>query len=222
MKEMENAKIFPEYVKIEEPYSIDENVILGYRPGRDVKDLDLRMGESATVRFGTVIYAGSTIGVHLETGHNVVIREENKIGDHFNIWNCSVVDYGCTIGNNVKVHNHVYIAQFTAIEDNVFIAPGVIMANDPHPICTKCMKGPTIKKNARIGVNVTILPHVTIGEGALIGAGSVVTRDVPSRKVVVGNPAKVLKRTDELKCQFGFVDQPYLDGVDVKGREGKA
>jgi acetyltransferase-like isoleucine patch superfamily enzyme len=166
-----------------------------------------------------VIYAGSTIGARLETGHNVVIREENVIGDGLNIWNNSTIDYGCVIGNGVKVHCNVYVAQFTTLEDEVFLAPGVTIANDPHPLCGMCMRGPTIKRRARVGVNVTLLPHVTVGEGALIGAGSVVTRDVPAHCVVYGNPARRAGSVDELGCPYGLVERPYLDGLDVHARE---
>jgi acetyltransferase-like isoleucine patch superfamily enzyme len=165
-----------------------------------------------------VIYVNVTIGDGLETGHNVVIREENEIGDHFYIWNNSTVDYGCRIGNGVRIHNNVYVAQFTNIEDEVFLAPGVMIANDPHPICTKCMKGPTIRKGARIGVNATLLSHITVGEYALVGAGSVVTRDVPPRTLVYGNPARIIKPVDELGCPFGLVEKPYVNGVDIRLR----
>lgn len=198
---------------------IDPGAILGYLTGRTLDDATLRVGPRARVRSGTVLYAGSSIGAGLETGHNVVIREQNVIGDHLNIWNSSTIDYGCTIGNGVKIHCNVYVAQFTTLEDDVFLAPGVQIANDPHPICGLCMRGPTIKRGARVGVNVTILPHVTIGEGALIGAGSVVTRDIPARMLVYGNPARLARPVDELPCPFDLVDQAYLDGLDVRARE---
>ncbi|MEZ4613309.1 MAG: hypothetical protein R2838_24235 [Caldilineaceae bacterium] len=98
-------------------------MILGYMTGRSIPDHALRIGAQANLRSGTVIYGGTHIGVGLETGHNVVIREENVIGDHVGIWGNTVIDYGCTIGNNVKIHTNCYIAQFTVIEDDVFIAP---------------------------------------------------------------------------------------------------
>jgi acetyltransferase-like isoleucine patch superfamily enzyme len=201
---------------------IDANVWLGYIPGRDIEIVPARIGDHARVRTGTVIYANTMIGNYLETGHNVVIREENVIGDRFSIWNNSTIDYGCKIGNNVRIHNNVYVAQLTTIEDDVFLAPGVMTANDPHPLCAKCMQGPILKKGCRIGVNVTILSHVIIGEGALIGAGSVVTRDVPPYMLAYGNPAKPSKHVDELTCQFDLVT-PYINGKDVmtRAREGE-
>lgn len=201
-----------EDVRLGPDHLIDPQVLLGYVPGRRVSDYTLVIGPGARVRSGTVIHAGTIIGARLETGHNVVIREENVIGDDFSIWNNSVVDYGCTIGCRVKVHCNVYVAQFTVIEDDVFLAPGVIVANDPHPGCPfskECMKGPVIKRGAQIGINATILPFITIGERALIGAGSVVTKDVPPQTVVYGNPARVVNDIHELACTRGYIDRPY-------------
>jgi acetyltransferase-like isoleucine patch superfamily enzyme len=200
-----------EHVEFGGPCDLDEGVVIGYAPRRAVDDLILRIGAGATVRSGSVIYAGSTIGEGLETGHNVVIREENHIGRDFRIWSNSIVDYGCTIGDRVRVHSNVYIAQKTVIEDDVFLAPGVVTANDLHPICTKCLEGPVIRHGARIGINATILPRVTIGEGALVGAGSVVTKDVPPGAVVTGSPARVIKNTGDIRCSSGKADKPYPD-----------
>jgi acetyltransferase-like isoleucine patch superfamily enzyme len=196
---------------------LDAGAVLGYRTGREIPFSPLKLGDHARVRSNSVIYANSVIGHHLETGHNVVIREENRIGDHFNVWNNTVIDYGCVIGNNVRIHSNCYIAQFTVIEDDVFLAPGVSVANDPHPICALCMRGPTLKRASRIGVNATILPHVVVGIGALIGAGSVITRDVPDFAVMAGNPARRLKHVDELECPFELT-VPYVNGKDVKQR----
>lgn len=193
-------------------HHVAPGVLLGWLPGRPLGDCVLLIGPGARIRSGTVIYAGTTIGAHLETGHNVVIREQNVIGDEFSIWNGSVVDYGCTIGSRVKMHCNVYIAQFTVIEDEVFLAPGVVVANDPHPGCPsskECMRGPLIKKGAQIGANATLLPFITIGEGAVVGAGSVVTKDIPPHTLAYGNPARAVKGTAELKCVLGLVDGPY-------------
>lgn len=190
---------------------IDKTAIIGYKTDRKIQEQKLVIGNNAKIRSGSVIYSGSTIGNNLQTGHNVVIREENIIGNHFSIWSNSVIDYGCKIGNNVKVHNNVYLSQFTTVEDDVFIAPGVATANDPCPTCGKCMKGPTIKKGARIGMNVTLLPHVTVGEYALIGAGAVVTKDIPPGAVAYGNPARVGKTIDKIVCRYNLVKNPYTE-----------
>ena len=142
--------------------------------------------------------AAASIGARLETGHNVVIREDNVLGDDVKIWNNTTIDYGCRIGHRVKIHTNCYIAQFTVLEDDVFLAPGVAVANDPHPGCafsSQCMRGPTVRAGAQIGAGVTLLPFVTIGRRALVGAGSVVTRDVPDEVVVAGNPARCCARS---------------------------
>jgi acetyltransferase-like isoleucine patch superfamily enzyme len=196
---------------------VDSSALLGYPTGRPIELRPVRIGAGAEIRSGTVIYASLEIGARFQTGHNVVIREETKIGDDCEVWSNSTIDYGCIVGNRVKVHCNVYVAQYTTLEDDVFLAPGVMIANDLHPFCTKCMQGPTIRAGARVGISVTVMPHVIIGENALVGAGSVVTSDVPPHTVVAGNPARVIRDVDELKCPFGIV-QPYVNGVDVRRR----
>ena len=197
--------------------SVDGGALLGYPPGRHIVLRPVRIGDRARIRAGTVIYASVEIGAGFETGHNVVVREETKIGDDCAVWNNSTIDYGCVLGSRVKVHCNVYLAQYTVLEDDVFLAPGVMVANDPHPVCTKCMQGPTVRAGARVGINATLLSHLVIGENALVGAGSVVTSDVPPHTVVAGNPARVICDVDELECPFDIV-KPYVNGLDVRRR----
>jgi acetyltransferase-like isoleucine patch superfamily enzyme len=180
--------------------SIDVDVIVGYEVGR-LTTTPLSMGRDARLRSGTVIYAGSRIGDRLETGHGVVIREETMIGDDVSIWSHSVVDYGCVIGDRVKIHCNCYVAQFTEIAQDAFLAPGVTIANDLYPGrpgSAEPMQGPRILAGAQIGANATILPYVTIGAGAMIGAGAVVTKDVPDGMLAYGCPAVAVRRVDEL------------------------
>jgi acetyltransferase-like isoleucine patch superfamily enzyme len=202
------------------PAVVDEGVHLGYRSGRSSLEARLEIGPDAFLRSGTIIYSDTTIGAGLNTGHNVVIREETIIGNHTSIWSNSVIDYGCRIGDNVKIHTNVYVAQFTIIEDDAFLAPGVGIANDPHPLCAECTReqAPVIKRGARIGVNATILPGVTIGEYALVGAGGVVSRDVPARSVVYGNPARVARTVDDLHCPHDADGRAYVNGRDRNSR----
>lgn len=191
---------------IGEGLQADPNATIGYRPERPVEDLRLVLGAGARVRSGSVIYGGSTIGADLQTGHNVVIREQNVLGDSVRIWNNTTIDYGCRIGNRVKIHTNCYVAQYTVLEDDVFLAPGVTIANDLHPGCAysrECMRGPTLKRGVEVGVNVTILPRVTIGEYSVIGSGAVVTTDIPPYSLVVGNSGRVIKRTPDIHCTTG-------------------
>lgn len=178
----------------------DPNVLLAYRSGR-CQEHRLHLGTGATVRSGSVIYAGSKIGDGLVTGHNVVIREECSIGRGVSVWSNSVVDYGCVIGDRVKIHTNCYVAQFTIIEDGAFLAPGVSIANDLYPgddASAERMAGPVIEAGAQIGVGVTLLPYVRIGAGAIVGSGSVVSRDVEPGMVAFGNPARPHRRVDQL------------------------
>jgi acetyltransferase-like isoleucine patch superfamily enzyme len=195
---------------------IDPGVLLGYPSGRPGVSGDARIDAGARIRAGSIINAAVTIGDDFETRHHAIVREENTIGAHCTLWNNSTIDYGCVIGDRERIHCNVYIAQFTRIEDDAFLAPGVTIAN-PHPICTTCMQGPTIGKGARIGVNVTLLPLITIGENALVGAGSVVTADVPAGMLVAGNPARVIGPVDKVECPVRIVI-PYENGIDVRRR----
>ncbi len=183
-------------IKLGSEAEIDEDVILGYPSGRYQKEADVIIGNNAKIRSGSVIYQAVTIGNGFQTGHHVVIREENQIGNDVSIWTGTVIDYGCRIGNRVKIHTNVYIAQYTVIEDDVFIAPGTTFANDKYPVSTH-LEGPHIKRGARIGVNVTVLPGIVIGEQALVGAGSVVTKNVPDFAVVIGNPARLFQKQEK-------------------------
>jgi acetyltransferase-like isoleucine patch superfamily enzyme len=179
----------------------DDDVALGYPSSRTAAQT-LILGPEARLRSGTVIYAGSEIGSGFETGHHVIVREGTRIGDQVSVWSGTVIDYGCVIGSRVKIHCNCYVAQFTELEDDVFLAPGVTIANDlfpGHPRSANAMAGPLIRAGAQIGVNVTILPYVTIGEGAIIGAGSVVTKDIAPGMVAYGNPVGPTRRVKELQ-----------------------
>lgn len=223
---MQSPLVESHLILLTEDAEYDPNVLLGYRPGRGIEDLTLRIGPRARIRSGTVIYAGTTIGTDFQSGHNVIVREQNILGDHVSIWNNTTIDYGCRIGANVKIHTNCYIAQYTVLEDDVFLAPGVTVANDLHPGCPysgECMRGPTIKRGVQVGVNVTFVPMVTVGEYSLIAAGAVVTKDIPPYSLVTGNPGRVVKQVDELTCTTGVAPEgvtfrPYTRARDTTER----
>ena len=127
------------------------------------------------------------------------------IGDETKIGTFVEIQRGAVIGARVKISSHTFICEGVTIEDNVFIGHGVMFINDLYPRATnqdgsiqaaedwECV--PTrICRGASVGSNATILCGVTVGEGAMVGAGSVVTRDVPPYTVVAGNPARVLRK----------------------------
>jgi len=177
----------------------------------------LVIGPDAKLRSGTVLYSGSTIGAGFESGHNVVVREDCRIGDRVSVWSNSVIDYGCEIGDRAKVHCGCYVAQYSRLEDDVFLAPGVVFANDLYPGhggSRAAMTGPTVRAGAQLGANVTVLPFVTIGPGALIGAGSVVTRDVPAGMLAYGCPAVVVRPVADL--------HPVISARIEQARTGRA
>jgi acetyltransferase-like isoleucine patch superfamily enzyme len=203
----------------------DPGALIGYPAARGARNA-LVLGPGARVRSGSVLYDGSRIGSGLQTGHNVVIREDCEIGDDLALWSNTVIDYGCRIGSRVKIHSNCYIAQFTEIEDEAFLAPGVTVANDLYPGQTESaelMSGPRIGVGAQIGVNVTLLPYVRVGAGCLVGAGAVVTRDLPGGTVAFGNPAVVRGRVEELipidaRLPLLTADKPHLGQPAVRTR----
>jgi len=195
---------------------IEDLVVLGKPPmGRKPGELKLRIGKLATIRTGTIIYAGSTIGDHFSTGDCARIREDNVIGNEVSIGANTVVECGCKIEDSVRIHSNCFICEFTIIEEGAWIGPSVVLTNVRHPPCPafkkyapvpegKCCRGPIIRRWAVIGAGAVVLPGVEVGEGALVGAGSVVVSDVPDGAVVVGNPARVIKRVEDLSCVLNF------------------
>jgi len=180
----------------ERPF-LGEYVVLGAPPrGMVPGDLSTRIGDKAIIRSHTVIYLGDTIGNQFQTGHGVLIREFTNIGNDVSIGSHSVIERDVRIGNGVRIHSNVFIPEFSIIEDDSWIGPNAVFTNAPYPANASTkddLRGPLIRSYAKIGANVTLLPGVVVGQGALIGAGAVVVRDVPAGKVVVGNPARVVR-----------------------------
>ncbi len=141
-----------------------------------------------------------------------MIREENEIGDRVSIGTGSIVEHHVKIGHGVRIHSQVFVPEFSILEDGCWLGPNVVLTNALHPLCPRvkeCLKGATIRAGARIGANATLLPDIEIGQGALVGAGSVVVRDVGAGSVVAGNPARKVKSIDDLTCPYGLMDKPY-------------
>ncbi|MCG7848932.1 MAG: acetyltransferase [ANME-2 cluster archaeon] len=157
------------------------------------------IGINAVIRTGSIIYSDVVIGDNFQTGHNVLIRENTTIGNNVLVGTNVVIDGNTKIGNNVSIQSNVYIPTNTIIEDNVFIGPCAVLTNDKYPIRKKYdLKGPIIRNGASIGANTTILPGIELGEGAMVAAGAIVTKDVPPWKLALGVPAKILPLPAEL------------------------
>ena len=199
-------------VKIGKGINIEEPVIIGKPPrGKDEGDLETIIGDNSIIRAFTTIYSGNVIGKNFQTGHGALVREDNVIGNDVSVGTNAVLEYGNRIGNSVRIHTGCFLENVT-IEDDVFIGPNVVFTDDPHLPCPRyreCVGGAKVKKGAKIGASSTILPGLRIGKNSLVGAGSVVVADVPPDSVVLGNPAKVVKKISDLKCFKGFYKRPY-------------
>lgn len=140
--------------------------------------------------------ATSSIGEGTRVWQFVVILKGAKIGKDCNICAQTFIEGDVVIGDRVTMKSGVQLWDGTRIEDEVFIGPNVTFTNDLYPRSKEYpekFSGITIKRNASIGANATLLPGITVGKYAMIGAGSVVTKDVPAYAVVVGNPSKVIR-----------------------------
>jgi acetyltransferase-like isoleucine patch superfamily enzyme len=203
-------------VELGEKVRIEDFVILGVKPSKPPVNPPhkgkLVIGEKAVIRSHSVIYLGNKVGKNFQTGHGVLIRENNLIGDDVSVGTHSVVERENVIGNKVRIHTNCYIPEFVEIKNKAWLGPGVTILNVLHPPCPKwdeCGKGVVIEENAKIGGNVTIGPRLTIGKNSLIGCGSVVVDSIPENSVAVGNPAKIVKKVAELKCDLGHYEVPY-------------
>ena len=192
---------------------VQEGAIVGEPPrGKAAGELKTVIGAGGVIRSGTVIYAGTVIGDRFNSGHGALIREDNVIGDDCSVGTNAVLEAGNRIGSRTRIHSGCFLENVT-LGDGVFLAPHVVFTDDPHPICPRyleCVLGATVEDDVSIGANSTILPGLRIGAGSLIGAGSVVTKNVEPGVVVAGSPAVKVKNVDELKCFKGYFERPYV------------
>ena len=161
----------------------------------------LELGPGTIVSTVAIVFAGTRIGARVIVGDQACVRERVTIGDDVVIGRGSLVENDSPIGGLTKSQADAYITAYSTLEDNVFVAPRVVTTNDDFMGRTErrheLVKGPTIRRGARIGGGAILCPAVEIGEEAFVGAGAVVVRDVPPRVVVVGNPARVLRDVPE-------------------------
>jgi UDP-2-acetamido-3-amino-2,3-dideoxy-glucuronate N-acetyltransferase len=141
--------------------------------------------------------------------HNFVNLYGCTIGDHTKIGTFVEIQKGAQIGGNCKISSHTFICEGVTIEDNVFIGHNVTFINDTYPRATTesgdlqteedwAVEPILVKRGASIGSSATILSNVTVGENAIIGAGSVVTKDAPANTIVAGNPARIIRLVDDV------------------------
>lgn len=197
-------------------HRVDDFVIIGVKPrDSEQKEVETLIGPHAIIGSHTVIYAGNRIGANFRTGHSVVIREWNEIGDDVSIGTHSNVEHHVKIGNRVRIHSNVFVPEYSILEDDAWVGPHVVLTNALYPRSPDAkanLRGPRLMTGSKVGANATLLPGVTIGRNALVGAGSVVVRDVPDDKVVVGNPARIIKDISELSAY----DEERLKSEEIK------
>ena len=196
------AKIYKN-VKLGDKAVVEDFVIIGKPPeGKKEGELVTVIGDNAIIRSHTVIYAGNKIGNNFQTGHAANIRELNVIEDNVSIGTKSVVEHHVMIEEGVRIHTQAFIPEFSVLKKESWVGPNVVFTNALFPTAPSVkdnLKGPVLCERAIVGANSTILPGINIGEGALIGAGSVVTRDVESNAIVIGNPTKKIKNKSDLQ-----------------------
>jgi acetyltransferase-like isoleucine patch superfamily enzyme len=203
----DNVVIYPGTV-IGDGCRIADNVVLGKQPTLSPRSTarreelpPLELGAGTVVSTGAVVFAGTKIGARAIVGDQACVRERCVVGDDVVIGRGSLVENDTTIGALTRIQANAYVTAYSTLEDNVFIAPCVTTTNDNYMGRTEkrhaLMRGPTIRRGARVGGAAVLLPGVEIGEEAFVGAGAVVLEDVPPRTVVVGNPARALREVSD-------------------------
>ena len=206
----DTAIVYPGTV-LGEGVKVLENAVVGKQPALGPRSTARReplppteIGAGTIVSTGAVVFAGSRIGAGCILGDQSCVRERVEIADDVVVGRGSLVENDTTIGSGTRIQAEAYITAYSTLEDDVFIAPCVVTTNDDFMGRTErrkeLMKGPTIRRGARIGGGAILCPGIEVGEEGFVGAGAVVTKDVPPRTVVVGNPARVLREVpgDEL------------------------
>ena len=168
-----------------------------------------QLGAGVVVSTGAIVFAGSSVGADSIVGDQSCIRERVSLGDNCVLGRGSLIENDTTVGDGTRIQAGAYITAYSTLEEDVFIAPCVVTTNDNYMGRTERrkaeMRGPTIRRSARIGGGAVLCPGVEVGEEAFVGAGAVVTKDVPPRTVVIGAPARVLRDVspDELRANGG-------------------
>lgn len=168
----------------------------------------LLIGANSNIRSHSIFYEGSRFGPALVTGHRVTVREQTIAGKNLQIGTLSDIQGHCEFGDYVRLHSNVHIGQKSKVGNFVWIFPYVVLTNDPHPP-SEVLIGPTVEEYAAIATMSVILPGVTVGSGALVGAHSSVTRDVAPDTVVAGAPAKFICATSKIKLKNNPHESAY-------------
>lgn len=158
------------------------------------------IGENALVRSHCLIYSGSTFGKNLITGHNAIIREGAIVGENCLLSTLVDIQGNCKIGDYSRIYSNVHIGELTEIGKFVFVFPFCMFANDPLPPSNQ-MIGSKVGDYSIITIHCSILPGVEVGSNCLIGANSVISKNIPNDTFAVGSPAKSICSIQEIKSK---------------------
>lgn len=216
MAEIHPSAIVYEGTVLGEGVRVLENAVVGKQPSLGASSTAKRdplpptqIGAGTVISTGAIVFAGSTVGANCIVGDQSCIRERVSFGDDCILGRGSLIENDTSVGAGTRIQAEAYITAYSTLEEDVFIAPCVVTTNDNYMGRTEKrkdeMRGPTIRRSARVGGGAVICPGIEIGEEAFVGAGAVVTKDVPPRKLVVGSPARVLRDVadDELRANGG-------------------
>ncbi|HEX3874674.1 MAG TPA: DapH/DapD/GlmU-related protein [Solirubrobacteraceae bacterium] len=186
---------------------IEDGVVLGKRPrlarhsaGRGRPLAGVELGARVTVCSGAVVFAGGVIADEAIVGDQSFVRERTRVGRASVVGRGSVLDNDVVVGDRVRIQTNVYITAWSVVEDDVFVGPGASTTNDDTMSRhgpDYALRGATLRRACRVGGAAVLVPGVEIGEEAFVAAGAVVTRDVPARAVVMGVPARVVRRVSD-------------------------
>jgi acetyltransferase-like isoleucine patch superfamily enzyme len=182
--------------------TVEDFVVIGAGPlGATGEPVPTTIGESPCIRSHSVIYSGNSIGDRFQTGHGVLVREANQIGNDVSVGSHTVIEHHVRIGDGARIHSNAFIPEYSVIDAGAWIGPNAVLTNAVYPRSPNAkgdLRGPHLHRGSKIGANVTLLPGIVVGEDALVGAGSVVVRDVPAGAVVVGNPARIIRSVTDI------------------------
>jgi acetyltransferase-like isoleucine patch superfamily enzyme len=163
----------------------------------------LRIGAGALIRSHSVLYAGSTFGELLQTGHRVTLREGVEAADDLRVGSLCDLQGDASFGRHVRLHSNVHIGRGSTIEDFVWIFPYVVLTNDPHPPSDGFHVGATIEQFAVVATSSVVLPGVRVGAGSLVAAHALVREDVPPGAICAGVPGKVRGSVEAIQLSDG-------------------
>ncbi len=198
-----SATVYPGTV-LGEGVRVLENAVVGKQPAISPRSTTRRedlppaeIGDGTIVSTGAIVFAGTRIGARVILGDQSCVRERVTVGDDVVLGRGSLIENDTTVGAMTRIQAMAYVTAYSTLEEHVFIAPCVVTTNDDYMGRTEkrheLMRGPTIRRGARVGGGAVLCPGVEIGEEAFVGAGAVVTKNVPPRALVVGNPARMLR-----------------------------